>query len=71
MHTLPFTPLPPHPRRIRRFMMLTFDSVHYRPGGVGHKRCRDEFEMYMRLGSDAFDAPLEVATTGLYCFFGR
>jgi len=34
--------------RIRRFLMLLHDTVHFRPGGLGQKRCRDEFERCAR-----------------------
>lgn len=30
--------------RWRRFLILLFDEVHYRPGRAGQKRCREEFE---------------------------
>jgi hypothetical protein len=30
--------------RWRRFLLLLFDEVHYRPGMAGQKRCREEFE---------------------------
>uniref|UniRef100_A0A7S3X9G5 Uncharacterized protein n=1 Tax=Emiliania huxleyi TaxID=2903 RepID=A0A7S3X9G5_EMIHU len=48
--------------RIRRFLMLIHDTVHFRPGGLGQKRCREDFESRcdaMRLKT----SPLEYTVT--------